>query len=77
MKKRAWRWAGKPAMSQHQNPDPPGTALAKGVHLSNVPPLRPAREYITGWGPCRDQSSDSQPHSLTRLAAQGASYSQQ
>lgn len=29
MKKRAWRWAGKPAMSQHQNPDPPGTALLK------------------------------------------------
>lgn len=29
MKKRAWRWAGKPAMSQHQSPDPPGTALLK------------------------------------------------
>lgn len=29
MKKRAWRWAGKPAMSQHQSSDPPGTALLK------------------------------------------------
>lgn len=29
MKKRAWRWAGKPAMSQHQSLDPPGTALLK------------------------------------------------
>lgn len=29
MKKRAWRWAGKPAMGQHQSPDPSGTALLK------------------------------------------------
>lgn len=29
MKKRAWRWAGKPAMRQHQSPDTLGTAPLK------------------------------------------------
>ncbi|KAK5910444.1 hypothetical protein CesoFtcFv8_004277 [Champsocephalus esox] len=77
MKKRAWWRAGKPAVSQHRSQDPPRHSSAKGVHLSNVPPPGPAGEYITGWGPRRDRSSDSQTHSLTMPAAQGASDSQQ
>lgn len=51
----------------------PRRSSAKGAHLSNVAPPKPARDHISGRGPCRDPSSDTEPLAFTELANQDAS----
>lgn len=69
MKRRAWRWAGKTATETTY----PRRSSAKRTHLSILAPPKPARDHISGWGPCRDPSSDTKPLAFNGLANQGAS----